>query len=199
MRDPLPPELLRRRCDPARLGFASTAELEALERTPGQARAEAALDFGVGMRREGYHLFAMGPEGTGRHSLVRARLADEARRREAPADWCYVYNFDAPHRPRALRLPAGMANAFRDAMARLVEELAAAIAAAFETDEYRNRHREIETELAERHERAVDGIGERARAQGIALIRTPSGFGFGPMNKAQDGVMEPEEFARLPA
>jgi lon-related putative ATP-dependent protease len=199
MRDPLPPELLRRRCDPARLGFASTAELEAPERTPGQARAEAALDFGVGMRREGYHLFAMGPEGTGRHSLVRARLEDEARRREAPADWCYVYNFDAPHRPRALRLPAGMANAFRDAMARLVEELAAAIAAAFETDEYRNRHREIETELAERQEHVLQDLGGRARAEGIALLRTPSGFGLGPLSKSGEGVMEPEEFGKLPA
>jgi lon-related putative ATP-dependent protease len=139
----------------------------------------------------------MGPEGCGRHSLVRARLEDAARRREAPADWCYVYNFDAPHRPRSLRLPAGMAGAFRDAMARLVEELAAAIAAAFETDEYRNRHREIETELAERHERTLNDLGGRARADGIALVRTPSGFGFGPFSKSGEGVMEPEEFGKL--
>jgi lon-related putative ATP-dependent protease len=195
---PLAPERLRRRCDPARLAFATTAELQPLEGAPGQARAEAALAFGVGMPREGYHLFAMGPEGYGRHSLVRARLEDEARRRETPADWCYVFNFDAPHRPRALRLPAGRANAFRDAMARLVEDLAAAIAAAFETDEYRNRHREIEADLAEHQERALNELGERARADGIALVRTPSGFGFAPFSKTGDGVMEPEEFGKLP-
>jgi lon-related putative ATP-dependent protease len=195
---PLAPERLRRRCDPARLAFATTAELQPLEGAPGQARAEAALAFGVGMPREGYHLFAMGPEGYGRHSLVRARLEDEARRRETPADWCYVFNFDAPHRPRALRLPAGRANAFRDAMARLVEDLAAAIAAAFETDEYRNRHREIESDLAEHQERALNELGERARADGIALVRTPSGFGFAPFSKSGDGVMEPEEFGKLP-
>jgi hypothetical protein len=82
-------------------------------------------------------------------------------------------------------------------MARLVEDLAAAIAAAFETDEYRNRHREIEAELAERQERALGELGERARAEGIALVRTPSGFGFGPFSKAGDGVMEPEEFGKL--
>ncbi|MDH3318300.1 MAG: AAA family ATPase [Betaproteobacteria bacterium] len=199
MNSPLPASALRRRCDPQRLGFATTAALQGLERAPGQARAESSLAFGIGMRREGYHLFAMGPEGYGRHSLVRARLEEEARRREAPADWCYVFNFDAPHRPRALKLPAGRANAFRDAMARLVEELAAAIAAAFETDEYRNRHREIETELAERQERALNDLGARARGDGIALVRTPSGFGFGPFSKAGDGVMEPEEFGKLEA
>jgi len=92
-----------------------------------------------------------------------------------------------------------MANAFRDAMARLVEELAAAIAAAFETDEYRNRHREIETELAERQERALNELGARARAERIALVRTPSGFGFGPFSTSGDGVMEPEEFGKLAA
>lgn len=194
----LAPSLLRRRCDPGRLPFATTAELEPLEDAPGQGRAAQAIDFGVGIRREGYNLFAMGPEGAGRHSLVRRRLEAEARRLATPADWCYVFNFEAPHKPRALRLPAGEAPAFRAAMARLVEDLSAAIAAAFETDEYRNRHREIEAELAERHERAINEVGERARSQGIALIRTPSGFGFGPMNKARDGVMEPEAFTRLP-
>jgi lon-related putative ATP-dependent protease len=190
---------LRRRCDLGSLPFATTAELEALEAVPGQARATEAIEFGVGMRREGYNLFAMGPEGSGRHSLVRRRLELEAARMAAPADWCYVYNFAAPHRPRALRLSSGDAPRFKAAMARLVEDLGAAIAAAFETEEYRNRHREIELELVERQERAINALGERARAQSIALIRTPSGFGFGPMNKAQDGVMEPEEFARLSA
>jgi len=198
MNAPLPAETLRRRCDPARLAFATTDELEPLAGAPGQARAEAALTFGVGMQREGYHLFAMGPEGYGRHSLVRARLEAEASRRDAPADWCYVFNFDAPHRPRALKLPAGRAIAFRDAMARLVEDLAAAIAAAFETDEYRNRHREIESELAEHQERALNDLGERARADGIALVRTPSGFGFAPFSRTGEGVMEPEEFGKLP-
>ena len=191
------PAQLRRRCDAAQLGFVTTAELEPLEAAPGQARATAAIEFGIGMRREGYNVFAMGPEGIGRHSLVRRHLEAKARQLEAPADWCYVFNFEAPHRPRALRLPPGEAATFKSAMARLVENLTAAIAAAFETDEYRNRHREIEVELAERHERAISELGERARARGIAFLRTPSGFGFGPLNKAQDGVMEPEEFARL--
>ena len=70
----LAPGELRRRCDPAQLAFATTAELEPLDVAPGQARAAQAIDFGVGMRREGYNLFAMGPEGAGRHSLVRRRL-----------------------------------------------------------------------------------------------------------------------------
>jgi lon-related putative ATP-dependent protease len=195
----LTPAQLRRRCDTARLAFATTDELQGSDGAPGQQRATEALEFGVGIRREGYNLFAMGPEGYGRHTLVRQRLEAQALGRPAAADWCYVFNFKLPHRPRVLRLPAGAASAFKAAMARLVEDLSAAIAAAFETDEYRNRHQQIHGELEERHERAINEIGEKAREQGIALVRTPSGFGFGPFNEKRDAVMEPEEFARLPA
>jgi lon-related putative ATP-dependent protease len=192
---PLPAERLRRRCDPERLGFATTAELEPGRETLGQARALEAIELGVGMRREGYNLFAMGPEGLGRHTLVRGRLEAQAAGRAAPSDWCYVYNFESPHRPRALRLPAGQAPGFKVAMARLVEDLSAAIAAAFESDEYRNRHQSIEAELAERHDRAVNEMSERAKGEKILLVRTPSGFAFGPLGK--DGVMGPDEFSRL--
>jgi len=106
-----------------------------------------------------------------------------------------VFNFETPHRPRALRLPPGQAGAFKAAMARLVEDLSAAIAAAFETDEYRNRHQSIEAELAERQERAVNEMSERAKEDKILLVHTPGGFAFGPLGK--EGVMGPEEFSRL--
>ena len=192
----LTPEQLCRRCDPAALAFRSTADLEDLEGFFGQARALGAIEFGVGMRREGYNLFAMGPEGLGRHTIVRRELETQARRLPAPSDWCYVFNFKTPHRPRALSLPPGQAAAFRAGMQRLVEDLRAAVPAAFETDEYRNRRKQIEDEFGSRQEKMLNDIGERARAQGIALVRTPSGFGFGPF--AGEGVMEPEQFAKLP-
>jgi len=193
----LEPAQLRQRCDPAGLPFGTTAELEDLSAAVGQSRALGAIEFAVGMQREGYNLFAMGPEGVGRHTLVRDRLEQQAARMEAPSDWCYVFNFETPHKPRALRLPGGRAAAFKASMKRLVEDLLSAIPAAFETDQYRNRRQQIELELSERQEHAIEALGERAKAQGIALVRTPSGFGFGPMSK--DGVMTPEEFQKLPA
>ena len=187
---------LRRACDPQCFTFQTTAELEGVEDGFGQQRALEAIEFGTGMRSEGYNLFAMGPEGAGRHTLVQRHLEKRAAAREAPPDWCYVYNFVTPHKPLALRFPAGRAAAFKAGMERLIDDLRAAVPAAFETDEYRNRRRQIETQLGERQERALGQLGERARVQGVALIRTPSGFGFGPMGK--ETVMSPEEFRALP-
>ena len=194
----LAPADLRRRCDAARFDFATTDDLADLDIAVGQARATEAIEFGVGMRGEGYNLFAMGPEGTGRHTLVRRRLEAEAARLTAPDDWCYVFNFATPHKPRALRFPSGKAPAFKDAMRHLVDELRAALPAAFETDEYRTRRRQIEAGLGEKQEHALSDLGDRAKAKNVALIRTPNGFAFGPFNASKDGVITPDEFSQLP-
>ena len=101
---------LCRACDPGLFPFETTDELEDLAQIVGQARAVDAIQFGVGIARDGYNLFAMGPEGIGRHTVVRQHLEQQAPKRETPPDWCYVFNFKAPHKPRALQLPAGRAS-----------------------------------------------------------------------------------------
>jgi lon-related putative ATP-dependent protease len=198
--DPLPrelaPDALRRVCDPSQFTFETTAALAAPADVLGQARAVEAIRFGIGIARTGYNLFAMGPEGLGRRTTLRAFLEREAPRREVPPDWCYVFNFETPHRPRAILSPPGRAQQFRTDMARFVEDLRTAIPAAFESDQYRNRRQEIESQFGEQQETAIAAVGEHAKAQGIALLRTPAGFGFAPVKG--DGVMGPKEFAKLP-
>jgi lon-related putative ATP-dependent protease len=187
---------LCRRCDAAQFEFATTDELADLAEAAGQARADAAIRFAVDIRREGYNLFAMGPEGVGRRSMINHILQRQTQGSATPADWCYVFNFEVPHRPRALRLPPGRAPKLREDMERLVEDLRTGIPAAFETDEYRARLKEIEAGFEQRQEQAVGAVGQHARKEGIALLRTPAGFGFAPVKK--DTVMTPEEFQKLP-
>ncbi len=192
---PLEPPALRRTCDPASLNFKTTDDLEDFAEVLGQSRAVEAIRFGVGMERDGYNLYAMGPEGIGRHTIVRRFLEQRAPQRPTPQDWCYVFNFAAPDKPRALALPAGSAQRFREDLQRLVEDLRTGIPSAFEADEYRTRLQEIESEFEQRHEQAIEAVGEKAKGQGIALVRTPGGFGFAPMHK--DKVMSPDEFHAL--
>ncbi len=187
---------LCRRCDPLRLGFETTNDLPDLDDALGQSRAIEAIRFGAGMERAGYNLFAMGPEGVGRHTAVRRFLEQQAASQPVPGEWCYVNNFESPHRPRALQFPAGLARKFASDMARLVEDLRSGIPAAFETDEYRTRRQEIEAEFGERQEAGVRAVDERARKEGIGLLRTPAGVGFAPMRN--DEVMTPQDFHLLP-
>lgn len=193
---PLPPEALYRRCNPQQFNFETTEELEDLTEVIGQPRAVEAVRFGVGIERTGYNIFALGPAGTGKHSLVSQFLERRAATEPVPSDWCYVHNFEQPHRPRALRLPPGVGVQLRDDMKRLIEDLHTALVSAFESDEYRTRQRVIEEEFKEQQERAFEGLQQRAQERGFALLRTPAGLVFAPLRDGE--VLPPEEFQKLP-
>ncbi len=194
---PLNPEQLLRRCDPSRLGFTTSDELQPLDDIVGQDRASSAIALGIGMEREGYNIYVMGPPASGRHSLVRRAIAAHCRSAARPSDWVYVNNFSDPNRPLAIELAPGEALRLRDDMRALVEELRTGIPAVFESEEYASRVESIDAEFKERHEKAFSSLGEEALKQQIALLRTPTGFSFAPV---KDGsVMAPEDFTRLPA
>ncbi len=194
--EPLQPEELYRKSDPESIPFKTTAELEAPTEFFGQRRALDAVRFGVGIGREGYNIFALGPSGTGRHFLVQQLLEQRAEKGPAPRDQCYVHNFDESHRPRSMRLPAGVAVQFRKDMERLVEELRPALTAALESEEYRTRRQVIEEEIKERQEKALAELEERAKRQGFALLRTPMGLVLAPVRDNE--IITPEQFQKLP-
>lgn len=194
--EPLDVDALCLKCDPDQFTFNSTAELEDLEEIIGQERAVEAIEFGIGIQRQGYNLFALGPNGSGKYTSVHKSLVKKAAAENMPSDWCYVYNFEHPHMPRALQLPPGQGTKLWQAMAELVEELFAVISGAFEGEEYLNQKRAIETEFQEMQERALDALRHEAATQNIALIRTPAGLAFAPLKDKE--VIKPEEFMNLP-
>ncbi len=192
----LPEGALRRRADPAELGFATTAELEPLPALLGQARALEAIDFGVRMRGEGYNLFVLGPTGIGKRGLTRRVLGGRAAADPTPADWVYVHNFDEPLQPRALCLPPGQGPVLRRDMAELVDELGEALPALFEGEEYRARLQTLKAGFAQSEEARLATLRERARAVGIALLETDEGF---TLVALQDGEPMPDSaFEALP-
>jgi lon-related putative ATP-dependent protease len=122
---PLSPKQLCIKCNPKQLNFRTTAELSELNEPVGQERAMAAIEFGIHIQENGYNLYLLGPEGTGKHHIINSVLRHQARLEPPADDWCYVQNFDDPKQPLALRLPAGMGPEFKKNMADLVEKLQA--------------------------------------------------------------------------
>lgn len=178
--------------------FDHTGELPDLAETFGQPRAVEALRFGLGIRRSGFNLFVLGAPGSGRHALVH-RLVDEARRQSGtPADWCYVNNFTTVTAPHLLQLPAGRGKSLRDDMQRFVGELGPAIAAAFESEEYRARVGALHEGFKDRQDSALRVLGNASLERGVALVRSESGFAFMPAKDGGDETMSEEEFEKLP-
>ena len=193
---PLPPERLYRHCDAERLGFATTRELEAMERPPGQERALEALELGAPMPSRGFNLFVMGPNGAGKLEMVQRLLAGRAAAEASPADWCYLNNFDEPTQPRLLRLPPSWGSHWRRDLEQLVDELRTAIPATFESDEYRSRLQELQQQLNRRQREAFESVQQEAEQHSVTLLQTPSGFTVAPVKDGE--VIDPEQFQQLP-
>jgi lon-related putative ATP-dependent protease len=193
---PLAPDQLITCCEAAELGFSNTDELEDLTHIVGQDRAVEAIRFGVGMDKDGYNIFALGPPGTGKYSAIRQFLDGRAARMTAPPDTCYVNNFAETHKPNAIRLPAGRGIPFRHDMGKLIELVREAVPRAFESDEYRKSREELEGRVRSAHETLFQPLEEEAEANSIAVVRTPQGVALAPVKDGQ--VIPPEEFEALP-
>ncbi len=185
------------RCDPSLFDFVTTGELEELSETLGQARALDAIRFGMGMRRDGYNLYVLGPPGIGKRTIVEGILCRKAAVEPTPSEWCYVHNFTDAAKPRKLRVPPGRGAKLRQDMAAVVEGLRTVIPAALESDEHKSRIQEIEQQAKERHEESLRKLAESALEQGLQLIPTPSGFALAPMRNGE--VISPDDFEKLTA
>jgi lon-related putative ATP-dependent protease len=195
-KEPLAAAALCWRCPSDRFAFETTEQLEPLTQVIGQDRAVEAIQFAVGMRQSGYNLYALGPEGMGKHTVVHRFLEAQAGQELAPPDWCYVSNFKERRKPRALQLPAGRGGQFREDMSNFVVDLRDALRNGFESNEYRTRRKVIEEEFKERQETALQEIEKESRSQNVALMRTPMGFAFAPVHDGE--VVSPEVFQKLP-
>lgn len=193
----LTPEQLCTRCDPELIPFDTSAEISVPTDIVGQKRALKSIYFGTRIEASGYNLFAFGSPGTGKNSVVRQVLEDEAKSKDTPSDWCYVYNFYQPHKPNAISLPPGRGITFRDDIAHLADDLNTTLPAAFETDEYQAQLDKLDQEYADRRDQALNKLIDKAREQQIQLIHTPTGFAFAPLGKNNE-VIKPSSYEELP-
>ena len=199
----LPPAALATRCDPAALTVAAPARADGIDPEGlegaadgfGQARAVEALRLALSVPGPGYNVFVLAEPGVDPAGPLQQLLRRHAASRPPAPDWCYLFNFGAPNRPRLLSLPPGEGRRLRDAMQRFTGDLAKAVTGALDGDEYRSRLEAIQALAKEHEDGALRTLGDEAAAQGVALLRTPQGFAFAPMHG--EHPMAPADFDRL--
>jgi predicted ATP-dependent protease len=186
---------LRRICDPDQFKFESTEELSDLEEIIGQERAVQAISFGIDIDSPGYHMYALGPAGTGKTTTIKKFLERKAKQQRTPDDWCYVNNFDDHDKPRALRMPAGLGYTFQTDINQLVVELQSEIPNAFESEDYEKEQEPISQQIQKRKQELFQEIEKKSQSQGFTMLQTPRGIMLAPVIRGQ--VISPDEFNKL--
>lgn len=177
----VPVRQLRRVCDARQLKFKTTKELEPLDGTVGQARAVSALEFGLSIEADGFNVFVSGTPGSGRSTELMAQIERIAKARPAPRDWCYVFNFTDPARPRALSLPPGRGHELSHHVEDLVAAVRRDIPRAFESDEYAQRRDQVGREVQAQREKFFEALESEARERNLAVNATPMGISTVPV------------------
>jgi hypothetical protein len=124
---------LRRVVNPSSLGFKTTEELVPINGLIGQERALKAIQFGTSIKSHDFNMFVLGPPASGKTTAVKAHLGPKAVEAPTPPDWVYVYNFETPNRPKALKLPYGRAKDLARGMIAALDELRGVLPARFES------------------------------------------------------------------
>jgi len=186
---------LRRRMQLTSLPFATTADAPELNEIIGQERATRAIEFGIEIPYQGYNIFAMGPVGAGKTTIITGFLERKARTRSVPADWGYAHNFNDPDRPEALQLPPGGGARLRDDIDQLLNQVSDTLIKAFASEQYaehRNALVRQSDQLRTDHLRQLDQF---AREQGFVLVRLPMGLMVAPLKDGQ--AMTQEQYEAL--
>ena len=174
MNEPLHYSTLYRICNPLSLPFKKSDELEPLSEIIGQQSALEAVDFGTTIRQEGYNLYAMGPSGSGKHSVIAAYLEKKSAEEPCPDDWCYVNNFKDQRSSIAIRLPSGNARRFKEEISELVELLKTILPSVFDSNEYRNLRESINQKYINLQADIFQRLQQEAIEYGIAMNTSSS-------------------------
>lgn len=191
----LTPEQLYRKCDASKFEFTTTADLEERLSALGQDRAISAVELGINIKSRGYNLFCLGPEGTGKTSLVKRILEKEGKERPTPDDWAYVYNFDEPHKPTALNFPAGEATGFAKEMDEFANFLEFDLPLTVKNELYEQQVATIREKYQEKRNDYVKVLQKKAKGKKVSLLHMPMGVVVAPMKNGE--IVSPDVFDTL--
>ena len=180
----LAPEQLRAYVPQDSLPFDDTSSLDVPEKkVVGQERAIDAINFGMGMKERGYNIFVAGPAKAGLTYTAKTFIEEQARKEPTPPDWCYVYNFKEPDKPKSLNVSAGMGKVLKKDLQEFIQTLLAKIPEVFDSDDYRAKEAEVHQAFERARREIIDSLSQVARDEGFILQFSQVGMVIIPANK----------------
>ncbi|MBE5941014.1 MAG: ATP-dependent protease, partial [Lachnospiraceae bacterium] len=156
-------------------------ELETWEGIIGQERAVKAFNLGLAVKMKGYNIYMSGSSGTGKTTYARTNIEKLAATEPVPDDWCYVYNFDKPKEPIALRFKAGVGKKFKNDMEELMSLVEKELTRVFQSEDYENKKNELVSEYEYHQDELIEQVGKTAQEYDFVLKHKKSSVCFQPI------------------
>ncbi|MEQ9642668.1 MAG: AAA family ATPase [Alphaproteobacteria bacterium] len=161
-------------------------------------RAREAIEVGLSLKSDGYNVFVLGDDRTGRMDATRRYLLHHVGDQPPCCDWVYLNNFKRPNKPKPYRLARGVGRALRDKMEELVPALRDALVRAFGSDGYQEELRRLSERRKEELEGQFAQLRQSAQEKGLDVWMTAQGMQIVALDP--DGEpMKPEQLMALPA
>lgn len=162
----------------------------------GQKRAQSAFAFGVAMQASGYNIYVKGDSGTGRLTMIRQYLDQQAKNQPSPLSYAYVEHFENVREPIVIALPAAQGHLFSKAIEGLLDDLLVTFPAIFENPVYLQKKRAIERHFNQLYNNAIESVEAEATQVSIAVFRDNENITFAPIRAGK--TLSEDEFILLP-
>ncbi|NLW39656.1 MAG: AAA family ATPase, partial [Tissierellia bacterium] len=192
----VPIEQLKKKCDPSLFKGDTTEELPASRELIGQGRAMEALKYGLSIQRKGYNIYVSGLTGTGRNSYSYLVAKDFAEKREAPKDWCYVFNFKRPKYPKAIGMKPGQGMIFKNEVKQAIRNIGLEIPKILTSKEYENNRNLLYTNHQKNAQKIINELNDLAKQYNFIFRLTEKGMMSIPLKEGKP--MTDEELNNLP-
>jgi len=198
----VPIEKLHWTCPEEIFQFTCTDDIEPLKEFMGQERALDSINFGLAVERSGYNLFLTGLTGTGKGTTIKTCIEKFIAERKEEGikyqlnDWCYVFNFSDPDKPRILNLSQGLGKTFSIHMEELLKKLKEEIPKNFGSEEYNKKKQEIMEKHQRRYQEAMNAMDKEAAEKNLMIQISQMGAVVAPLVEGKP--MSREEFLSLP-
>ena len=186
---------LKTYCSTTKFNFETTAELEPTDKGIGQERGITALEFGLNVDVNGYNLYVEGPSGVGKTMYTKNYLDKISKKKKAPCDWCYLYNFDNPNEPIALSLPAGQGAEFQETMESFIKDVKADINKTFNNEDFEKEKALIKQEYEQKRSTLLEKLNKESMKHGFEVKTAQNGIYMMPIYEGR--TLEEEEFNKL--
>ena len=185
---------LKKYCNPEKLPFETTEELEPISGI-GQERGIKALEFGLNVDIKGYNLYLEGPSGVGKTMYTKKYLASISKKKKTPQDWCYIYNFENPNEPIAVSLNAGQGKVFKELMDQFIEDIKNDINNTFSNEDFEKEKNLIKQEFEQKRAKLLEKLNKESAKYGFEVKAAQNGIYMMPVVNGK--TLEEEEFDKL--